>query len=111
MNDATLRIPNLVIFRDEDDFVEYSLDEEFQITGERRYFHLKNEDDNYNELELSHVILAHKVPIGSVDLARYKIDDSESGKPAVVYEASVEEMIELIQGLCYDYLGQENKVN
>jgi hypothetical protein len=39
-------IPNLVIFRAGDDFVECKLDEKFRLYGERRIFRPASQDDS-----------------------------------------------------------------
>ena len=54
-------IPNIMIFRSEDgDFVEYDLDESFNMTGEPRYFHVLPED-NYNTMRDDHIVVAEKI--------------------------------------------------
>lgn len=104
-------VPNIMIFRSEDgDFVEYDLDESFNMTGEPRYFHVLPED-NYNTMRDDHIVVAEKISEGSHDLCRFSIGENDQETPAVVWKIEKEELNKIVSYLCHQALKHLHKVN
>lgn len=80
-----IRTPNLIIFRvpddagnviDSRDFVEVAIVDGKLVTEGRR-FTVDNPLDSYHNLEYDHIVLAEKIPGGSISLRTFQIADGE----------------------------------
>lgn len=87
-----IRKPNLIIFRvpAEDgtiegsrDFVEVAITDG-KLATEGRRFTIDDPTDSYNNLDYDNIVLAEKLPGGSIDLRTFEIGDGD--KRALVFQ-------------------------
>lgn len=97
------QVPNLVIYRidDDGDFAEFDLDEHFDFVDSTagRVFSLPNQEDSYAQLTRAQLVLAVKVPNGSLSLATLTCLDDD-GQPAEVTSIPYDDLINIIRYAC-----------
>jgi len=101
--------PDLLIYRDGPYFAQLNLDENFNIDTDTCVFFDIEDGDSYANVQLNHLILAKKLDGGSTDLVWYLIKHDDL--PSTIAEIKIDDLREIVQELCQDYLATSNKVN
>lgn len=96
-------VPNLVIYRVGEHFVEHELDESFNIENKGVSFEVMP-NDSFLEMEEDNVVLAMRSDEGSIDLRWYLISGPTGDEFTPAWELPFSELQKIVKQLCEDYM-------